>query len=155
MKDSCEVKLCSPLWLTYCTEFSNYTDKTVFIWGFGLIWPVSDTETSRQSNHNHKWNILQVRMRFWSLYRRLRQRTKYGGPTSAWATTAAQYHHPSSVISWRIQAGECPQMILPQKEKKKCLSLFPVWPSQITNDVSNVMILHSNVTLIGTLVTRC
>lgn len=62
-------------------------------------------------------NILQVRMRFWSLFKRLHQKTKYGGPTSAWVTTTAPYRRPSSATSWRMQAGECRQATL---HWKKC-----------------------------------
>ena len=98
----------------------------------------------RDSKHlNHKFHILQVRMRFWTLSWRLHRRTKCGGPTSAWATTTAQCRHQSSAISWRTPAGECPQMILRQKTTL-CLS----WLSRTT--LGNVM-TQSNVSLIGRL----
>lgn len=73
-------------------------------------------------------NILQVRMKFWSPFKRLHQKTKYGGPTSAWVTTTAPYRRPSSATSWRMQAGECRQATL---DRKKCdksgVSWFLLW----------------------------
>lgn len=73
-------------------------------------------------------NILQVRMKFWSPFKRLHQKTKYGGPTSAWVTTTAPYRRPSSATSWRMQAGECRQATLDWKKcDKSGVSWFLLW----------------------------